>query len=89
MTEHIQAAVNYGRAQGVKVTTKAGRHSYASLGLGGKDGHLVIQLDHMYNVTLDIERNVATVAPGTRLGYLALELFGQGNRTISHGTCPG
>lgn len=88
-TEQIQLAVSCGAGHGVKVTPKAGGHSYASLGLGGEDGHLVIQLDHMYSVTLDIETNIATVEPGARLGHLASELFAQGNRAISHGTCPG
>lgn len=88
-TEQIQLAVSCGAEHGVKVTPKAGGHSYASLGLGGEDGHLVIQLDRMYNVTLDTETNVATVGPGARLGHLAVELFDQGNRAISHGTCPG
>lgn len=41
----IQASVNCGRSAGVKVTAKSGGHSYASLGLGGRDGHLVIVLD--------------------------------------------
>ncbi|OBT82705.1 hypothetical protein VE02_08841 [Pseudogymnoascus sp. 03VT05] len=88
-TEHIQLAVSCGAENGVKVTPKAGGHSYASLGLGGEAGHLVIQLDHMYNVTLDTETNIATVEPGARLGHLASELFAQGKRAISHGTCPG
>jgi FAD/FMN-containing dehydrogenase len=88
-TEHIQLAVSCGAENGFKVTPKAGGHSYASLGLGGEDGHLVIQLEHMYNVTLDTETNIATVEPGARLGHLATELITQGNRAISHGTCPG
>lgn len=41
----IQASVNCGRTSGVKVTAKSGGHSYASLGLGGRNGHLVIVLD--------------------------------------------
>lgn len=88
-TDQIQSAVSCGAEHGFKVTPKAGGHSYASLGLGGEDGHLVIQLDHMYNVALDTVTNIATVEPGARLGHLATVLFEQGNRAISHGTCPG
>lgn len=88
-TKHIQDSVLCGAQQGVKVTAKAGGHSYASLGLGGEDGHLVIQLDRMHKVTLDTATNIATVEPGTRLGHLAVEIYEQGNRAISHGSCPG
>ncbi|RYO76508.1 hypothetical protein DL766_009460 [Monosporascus sp. MC13-8B] len=61
--DHIQAAVSCGAKAGIKVTPKAGGHSYASLGLGGEDGHLVIILDRMHNVKLDTETNIATVDP--------------------------
>lgn len=85
----IQAAVNCGRTTGLRVTAKGGGHSYASSGLGGENGHLVIQLDRMFNVTLNKTTNVATVQPGARLGHVANELFKQGGRAISAGTCPG
>ncbi|KAI5919064.1 hypothetical protein F4810DRAFT_528059 [Camillea tinctor] len=87
--EQIQSAISCGAKLGYKVTPKCGGHSYASLGLGGEDGHLVIELDRMHTVKLDTETNIATVESGTRLGHLAAELFAQGNRAISHGTCPG
>jgi FAD/FMN-containing dehydrogenase len=85
----IQAAVNCARTSGVKATAKCGGHSYASLGLGGEDGHLVIELDLMYNVTLDKTTNISTVQPGARLGHVANSLWSQGQRAISAGTCPG
>ncbi|KAI5865287.1 putative glucooligosaccharide oxidase [Durotheca rogersii] len=85
----IQGAIACGAKLGYKVSAKCGGHSYASLGLGGEDGHLVIQLDRMNSVKLDTETNIATAESGTRLGHLAAELFAQGNRAISHGTCPG
>lgn len=44
----IQAAVNCGRTSGLKVSAKSGGHSYASLGLGGENGHLVIVLDRTW-----------------------------------------
>lgn len=84
----IQGAVKCGRDLNLKVSAKAGGHSYASGGFGGENGHLVVQLDRMHNVTLDPTTNIALVEPGTRLGHMATELYKQGNRSISHGTCP-
>ncbi|AEO62186.1 uncharacterized protein THITE_2106069 [Thermothielavioides terrestris NRRL 8126] len=87
--EHIQAAVSCAAQVGVKVNPKAGGHSYASFGLGGEDGHLVVELDRMDNVTLDSTTQIATVQPGARLGHVATVLYEQGKRAFSHGTCPG
>ncbi|KAK8036095.1 hypothetical protein PG993_008709 [Apiospora rasikravindrae] len=86
---HIQAAVSCAAKVGIKATPKGGGHSYASSGLGGEDGHLVIELDRMHNVTLDTKTNIATIQSGSRLGHVATELFKQGKRAFSHGTCPG
>jgi len=66
----IQAAVNCARISGVKATAKGGGHSYASLGLGGEDGHLMLELDRMFNVTLNKTTNIATIQPGARLGHV-------------------
>ncbi|KAK5741292.1 hypothetical protein LTR17_003998 [Elasticomyces elasticus] len=87
--DHIQAAMSCALKFDMKATAKSGGHSYASLGLGGEDGHLISELDRMYNVTLDTDSNVATVQPGARLGHVANELWDQGKRAISAGTCPG
>lgn len=85
--EHVQGAVVCAAENEIKVSAKSGGHSYASFGLGGNDGQLVIQLDHKYDVTLR-EDNVAVVSAGARLGVVASQLFEQGRRGISHGTCP-
>jgi FAD/FMN-containing dehydrogenase len=87
--EHIQAAVSCGVKVGIKVNAKGGGHSYASLGFGGEDGHLVVELDRMYNISVNRTTNIATVQAGARLGHVATELFNQGQRAIAHGTCPG
>lgn len=86
--QHIQAAVSCAAKVGAKVTPKSGGHSYASLGLGGEDGHLVLQFDRMDQVTLDPDTQIATVQPGARLGHVATALYKQGKRAFSHGTCP-
>ena len=85
--EHIEDAVKCAVECGVKVNPKSGGHSYASLGLGGEDGHLVVELDRMFGVRL--EDGTAYVEGGARLGHVAVELWEQGERAISHGTCPG
>jgi len=88
-TAHIQKSVLCGKKLGIKVSAKSGGHSYASFGFGGENGHLVIELDRMYNVTLNAKTKIATVQPGARLGHVATVLYEQYNRAISHGTCPG
>ncbi|KAK3356883.1 hypothetical protein B0T25DRAFT_497640 [Lasiosphaeria hispida] len=87
--EHIQGAVLCAAKVGVKITPKSGGHSYASFGLGGENGHLVVELDRMSKVTLDSSTNIATVQAGARLGHVATTLYNQGKRAFSHGTCPG
>nr|1ZR6_A Chain A, glucooligosaccharide oxidase [Sarocladium strictum]2AXR_A Chain A, glucooligosaccharide oxidase [Sarocladium strictum] len=86
-TEDIAAAVQCGLDAGVQISAKGGGHSYGSYGFGGEDGHLMLELDRMYRVSVD-DNNVATIQGGARLGYTALELLDQGNRALSHGTCP-
>ncbi|KFX94602.1 hypothetical protein O988_06194 [Pseudogymnoascus sp. VKM F-3808] len=88
-TSHISAAVRCGVAAGVKVTPKAGGHSYAALSLGGEDGHMVVEFEDMAAISVDPETNIATVQPGARLGNIATEIFKEGGRAFSHGTCPG
>ncbi|KAK3374823.1 hypothetical protein B0H63DRAFT_437697 [Podospora didyma] len=87
--EHIQGAVSCGAKLGVKVSAKSGGHSYASFGLGGENGHLVVELDRMNKVTYDSATQVATVQSGARLGHVATTLYNLGKRAFSHGTCPG
>ncbi|EAQ86136.1 hypothetical protein CHGG_07389 [Chaetomium globosum CBS 148.51] len=87
--QHVQDAVVCANKFGIKPTAKCGGHSYASFGLGGEDGHLVIEMSRMNKVVLDNVTGIATAEGGTRLGHLAMELYTQGKRAISHGTCPG
>lgn len=85
---HVQAAVKCGVQLGYKVTARGGGHSYSSSGFGGENGHVVVRLDEMFSVKLNAD-NTATVQAGARLGHVATELFNQGGRAISHGSCPG
>lgn len=86
--KHVQDAVNCGVAVGLKVTARSGGHSYTSLGLGGEDGHLVVDLTLMNSISLDANTHIATIGAGARLGDVASELFDNGGRAISHGSCP-
>jgi len=87
--KHIQDAVACAAKLGVKANAKCGGHSYASFGLGGEDGHLTIEMDRMNTVKLDTASGIASVEGGSRLGHVATELYSQGKRAFSHGTCPG
>lgn len=87
-TDHIKKSVLCGKKLGIKVTAKSGGHSYASYGLGGENGHILVELDRMYNVTYNAASNIATVQPGARLGHLATVLYDQYGRAVAHGTCP-
>ncbi|KFY91842.1 hypothetical protein V500_04429 [Pseudogymnoascus sp. VKM F-4518 (FW-2643)] len=88
-TSQVAAAVACGAAYNVKVTAKAGGHSYESLSSGGEDGHLVVELAQMAGVSLNRETWIATIGPGARLGDVAVGIYNQGKRAFSHGTCPG
>ncbi|CAG1996300.1 unnamed protein product [Fusarium graminearum] len=84
----VSAAVECGAKHGVAISAKSGGHSYTSLGFGGEDGHLMIELDRMYSVKL-AKDGTAKIQPGARLGHVATELWNQGKRALAHGTCPG
>jgi FAD/FMN-containing dehydrogenase len=86
---NVQAAVVCAKQNKVKISPMSGGHSYASLGLGGEDGHLVINLEQMNSVKLDSGSGEARIQPGARVGHVATELWNQGKKAISHGTCPG
>ena len=88
--QHIQDAVKCAAQNGLKANAKSGGHSYASFGLGGEDGHLVIELDRMNAVkVVDNSTGVAMIEGGARLGHVATKLYTQGGRAMAHGTCPG
>lgn len=86
--EHIQSTVLCAAQLGMKVNAKGGGHSYGSFGLGGENGHVVIEMDRRNSVVLNATTNIATVQSGARLGHIFTQLYEQGGRAISHGTCP-
>lgn len=86
--KHVQVAIDCALAVGLKVSARSGGHSYTSLGLGGENGHLVVDLTRMNTISVDKKTQVATIGAGARLGDVARELFDNGGRAISHGSCP-
>lgn len=85
----VQAAVSCGAKLNITISPKSGGHSYASHGLGGEDGHLMVDLKYFNTVSLDNSTGIATIGPGARLGNVAQSLYSQGKAAFSHGTCPG
>lgn len=86
--QNVRDAVTCGVAAGLKVSARCGGHSYASFGLGGEDGHLIVDLTDMNSLNVDTTTNIATAGAGARLGDVARGLYSQGRRAISHGSCP-
>ncbi|RDL41053.1 FAD-binding protein [Venustampulla echinocandica] len=85
----VQAAVACGAHAKVLITANSGGHSYASHGLRGEDGHLMIDMRLFNDVTVESSSGIAVVGVGGRLGNIAQSLFNNGERAVSHGTCPG
>jgi FAD/FMN-containing dehydrogenase len=87
--QDVQNAVTCGAKNGVQVTAKSGGHSYGSHGLGGENGHLIVDMRNFNSVTVDQAAQTAVIGTGGRLGNVATALYKQGKQAISHGTCPG
>lgn len=85
----VQAAVSCARAAGYKVNPKSGGHGYAAHAIGGENGHFIVDMKFMKDITVNPTTFTATVGAGARLGNLALALFNNGQRAIAHGVCPG
>ncbi|KAI1370985.1 putative glucooligosaccharide oxidase [Hypoxylon crocopeplum] len=87
-TKHICEAVIYARQYGVKVQARSGGHSYSSYSSGGVDGTMIIDLKELRSIDCS-DSDTATVSSGVRLGNLALAIYRQKGRALSHGTCAG
>ncbi|EPT01476.1 hypothetical protein FOMPIDRAFT_90150 [Fomitopsis schrenkii] len=87
-TEDVSVLVEAAALLGIAVNARSGGHSYAGYGLGGVNGHLVIDLSKIKEIKVDQNTGTAVVGAGNRLGDIAIALFDQGGRAIPHGTCP-
>lgn len=84
----VQAAISCAVSNNVTVSARCGGHSYASHGLGGENGHLVIDVQNFNTTSVDLDSGIATVGSGHLTGDIAVALYDEGERAISHGTCP-
>ncbi|KAG8691327.1 hypothetical protein FRC11_004972 [Ceratobasidium sp. 423] len=85
--QDVQKYVRCAAIYGVAVVGRSGGHSYASYGVGGQDGSLVIDLSKLKSISFDGQENVK-VQTGNRLGDIAQALWDNGQRALPHGTCP-
>ncbi|GAA5992204.1 hypothetical protein JCM11641_001014, partial [Rhodosporidiobolus odoratus] len=83
----ISTLLTCANTSNIAVSARGGGHSYASYGLGGDDGALVVDLNNFRDVRVD-EKGVAKVGAGNRLGDIYLALDNQG-WAFAAGTCPG
>lgn len=86
--QQVSDAVVCAAKNNFKVQARSGGHSYASYSTGGKNGSVVIDLQSFQNIIVDAD-GTSKVGGGVRLGNMALGLYNQSGRAISHGTCPG
>ncbi|KAG6915728.1 hypothetical protein DXG01_010250 [Tephrocybe rancida] len=85
--KEVSEVVKIGAGLKVTVVARSGGHSYIANGLGGRDGALIIDLQHLGNVTVDAGTGTAIIESGNRLGDIATALANVG-RALPHGVCP-
>lgn len=59
-----------------------------SLGLGGVDGAVAIDMVNMQHFSMDNSTWQATIGAGTLLGQISERLHNAGGRAMAHGVCP-
>ncbi|KZT64087.1 Glucooligosaccharide oxidase [Daedalea quercina L-15889] len=89
-TEDVVKIVNASASCRIPVSARSGGHSYAAYGLGGNNGHLVVDLSHITDIVVDVNSTAksAVIGAGNRLGNVSESLFNQSRRAMPHGTCP-
>ncbi|CAE6485058.1 unnamed protein product [Rhizoctonia solani] len=85
--QDVQKYVKCAAAYGVAVVARSGGHSYASYGVGGQNGSLVIDLSKLKSISF-IGQGGVKIQTGNRLGDLAQALWDNGQRVLPHGVCP-
>ena len=59
-----------------------------TLGIGGADGAIVIDMKHFQQFSMNTETWQATIGAGTLLADVTSRLHEHGKRAMAHGTCP-
>ncbi|KAG6917468.1 hypothetical protein DXG01_002445 [Tephrocybe rancida] len=85
--QEISEIIQLGAAHKLTVAARSGGHSYIANGLGGRDGALVVDLQHLSDINVDATTGVAVIESGNRLGDIAATL-GKAGRALPHGVCP-
>lgn len=83
--QQIADSVTCAGKNGLNVQPMAG-DTYGFFSDGGVEGLLAVNLHFLQDVTVDAETGIAKVGGGVRLNRLALEIYQQGKRALSHGT---
>lgn len=84
--EQVEAAVSCAVDNGVTVSARGGGHSYISNGLGGEDGHLVIDLAKLNGTAFDAATGIATLGSGLLVGPAAVALYEEAGVGFPHST---
>ncbi|KAJ9489608.1 hypothetical protein VN97_g3665 [Penicillium thymicola] len=87
-TSQIAEIVRCAVERNYRVQAYSGGHSYGNYGLGGADGHVVVDLKSFQNFSVDPDTHIATIGAGTNLGDLQDRLLQAGGRAMTHGSCP-
>ena len=56
---------------GLAVNARSGGYSYASFGIGGQDGHVIVDVSKLKDIKLDTGSGNAVIQAGTRVGEVA------------------
>ncbi|KXT11234.1 hypothetical protein AC579_5555 [Pseudocercospora musae] len=70
----------------IKVSPFGGGHGYASYALGGQDGFVVVNTQHLNTININSAARTVEVGAGVKIGPLAKALAAQ-NFALPHGTC--
>ncbi|TEB28279.1 FAD-binding domain-containing protein [Coprinellus micaceus] len=85
--QQVSEVVKIGYDLGYNVVARAGGHSYAAGGLGGKNGSIVVDLYSLATMGTSGDGAIADITTGFKLGTIAGNLWDQ-RRALPHGTCP-
>ncbi|KAJ5352602.1 CAZyme family AA7 [Penicillium brevicompactum] len=86
-TQQVAEIVRCAAESNYKVQAYSGGHSYGNYGLGGVDGHVVVDLKNFQHFDMDPNTYVATIGAGTHLGDVQDRLLHSGGRAMAHGSC--
>ena len=84
--EDVIKAVRYAKANGLKVSVRAGGHSWA--GWSVRDESLLIDLSDLQEISLDAETGIARVSPAVKGGEVLDPYLERHGRFFNGGHCP-